>query len=273
MAELILVALSRPEAAIDLLRAALRAARGLDSVRIEALGVRTPAETMIIPSDEAISAAHLAALQDEEIARVSELRRIFEQWGASAQSENLSLSWIEADGLPASVVATRAQSADLVVIERPRRPADHAQRGTTDAAIFGSHRPVLVVPPGAGAAPIGRRPAIAWKDDGRAIKAVIPALRYFADREALSVLIGYRDGPAPDQLPLPLAERGVSATIHPLPIGSDPFGQLLLAKVEEIGADLLVMGAYAHSPLREMLLGGVTRYVLAHARIPVLMRH
>jgi nucleotide-binding universal stress UspA family protein len=58
-----------------------------------------------------------------------------------------------------------------------------------------------------------------------------------------------------------------------LPIGSEPFGKTLLDKVHRLSADLLVMGAYAHSPLRELILGGVTRYILAHADIPVLMRH
>jgi nucleotide-binding universal stress UspA family protein len=61
--------------------------------------------------------------------------------------------------------------------------------------------------------------------------------------------------------------------MHPLAIGAEPFGRTLLDTAKALRADLLVMGAYAHSPLREMLLGGVTRYVLAHAEIPVLMRH
>ena len=51
------------------------------------------------------------------------------------------------------------------------------------------------------------------------------------------------------------------------------FGQALLNKAHELGADMLVMGAYAHSPLREALLGGVMRHMLAHADLPVLMRH
>jgi len=58
-----------------------------------------------------------------------------------------------------------------------------------------------------------------------------------------------------------------------LPIGPGPFGQALLDKARELGADMLVMGAYVHSPLREALLGGVTRHMLAHADLPVLMRH
>jgi nucleotide-binding universal stress UspA family protein len=58
-----------------------------------------------------------------------------------------------------------------------------------------------------------------------------------------------------------------------LPLGSGPFGQTLLHKAHELGADLLVMGAHAHSPLRELILGGVTRFMLGHADLPVLLRH
>ena len=65
----------------------------------------------------------------------------------------------------------------------------------------------------------------------------------------------------------------IRAELHVLPIGPGVFGQALLNKAHELGADMLVMGAYAHSPLREALLGGVTRHMLAHADLPVLMRH
>jgi nucleotide-binding universal stress UspA family protein len=58
-----------------------------------------------------------------------------------------------------------------------------------------------------------------------------------------------------------------------IPIGNEPFGGTLLARAHEVGADMLVMGAYAHSPWRERILGGVTRYLIAHADLPVLMRH
>ena len=52
-----------------------------------------------------------------------------------------------------------------------------------------------------------------------------------------------------------------------------PAGEVLLAKARELGADLLVMGAYSHTRLRERILGGVTKYVLEHADIPVLAFH
>jgi nucleotide-binding universal stress UspA family protein len=58
-----------------------------------------------------------------------------------------------------------------------------------------------------------------------------------------------------------------------LPVGSGVFGEALLARAHVVGADMLVMGAYTHSAWRELVLGGVTRYMLAHADLPVFMRH
>ena len=57
------------------------------------------------------------------------------------------------------------------------------------------------------------------------------------------------------------------------PIGAGALGAALLDKAHELGADMLVMGAYQHSPLREFLLGGVTRHMLAHGDLPMLLRH
>jgi nucleotide-binding universal stress UspA family protein len=87
------------------------------------------------------------------------------------------------------------------------------------------------------------------------------------------VLAGVRAGHPQPVMPEILAEHGVEAVLHVLPIGAAVFGEALLAKVHEIGADLLVMGAYTHTAWRELILGGVTKYMLAHADLPVLMRH
>jgi nucleotide-binding universal stress UspA family protein len=70
-----------------------------------------------------------------------------------------------------------------------------------------------------------------------------------------------------------LVEHGIEAELQIIPIGEEPFGGTLLARAHAVGADMLVTGAYAHSPLRELILGGVTRYLIAHADLPVLMRH
>jgi nucleotide-binding universal stress UspA family protein len=61
--------------------------------------------------------------------------------------------------------------------------------------------------------------------------------------------------------------------LHTLPVRTGGLGAALLARAHELGADMLVLGAYQHSPLREFLLGGVTRHMLTHADLPMLLRH
>ena len=75
-------------------------------------------------------------------------------------------------------------------------------------------------------------------------------------------------------MPAILAEHGIAAELHALPIGGLARSALRCCeKAHQLGADVLVMGAYQHSPLRQLLLGGVTRYMLSHADLPVLLRH
>jgi len=119
----------------------------------------------------------------------------------------------------------------------------------------------------------GRRIAIAWRDEKQALRALLPALRWLASAEQVHVLVGVRDITHAIEVPRVLAEHGLIASLHVLAIHPGPFGQTLLDTAHRLGADLLVMGAYAHSPLRELILGGVTRHMLAHADLPVLMRH
>ena len=272
MNEVILVALCKPETAHCLLTAARRIADRLAHARIEALAVRMPAVALVLPTEQLLTNALRKRWEVRETERVEQIRHAYQQWAAPIESDRCACNWVDVEGIPEQEVAVRGKRADLLIIDRPAKHPDEACRETVRAAIFECHRPVLLVPPN-WTVPLGRHPAIAWRDDGRAIKAVIPAMRYFAGAEAISVLVGYRGDAKPGGIPVALAEHGVEATVYALPIEAGPFGKQLLAKAAELKADLLVAGAYVHSPLREMLLGGVTRYVLAHAEIPVFMRH
>jgi nucleotide-binding universal stress UspA family protein len=140
------------------------------------------------------------------------------------------------------------------------------------AALFGTDRPVLVVPPGP-ASHFGERVAIAWWDDKRTDRSVLAALRLFSRAKQVHVLAGARAAAPRPCLPDILAEHGVTAELHVLPVGTGAFGEILLREAHAIGADLIVMGAYTRSPWRQLMLGGMTRYMLAHADLPVLMRH
>jgi nucleotide-binding universal stress UspA family protein len=272
MSDVILVVLGRPGAAASLLCAAECLARLAGGARVNALAVRTPPEYAAVSAEASLTGELLNDLAAAEDERVAALEAAFTRWAAGLAEAPFTARLSSPEGFSDRIVGNEGRRADFVLVARPTSSDDDATRRAFRAALFRTERPVFVVPPGT-AAPFGRRVAIAWRDDARAAKAVLPALRCLGGAERVHVLAGVRQGagqPAPPQM---LLDHGIDAELHVLPIGHGPFGRALLDKVHELGADMLVMGAYAHSPLREALLGGVTRYMLAHADLPVLMRH
>jgi nucleotide-binding universal stress UspA family protein len=272
MPGVILTVLDHPTAAVGLLAASLRLAALSGADRINALVVRTPPEASISQSEEILSEQREAELRAAESDRANAVHAAFDAWVAGAQQAGVEAEWIDIDGIPELLVEERGKRADFLVIEQPARHDYGTSWQALHAALFATSRPVLVVPRNA-SGDFGHRIAIAWRNDERAAKATLAGLRCLAEAEHVFVLAGTRSSSAPAPMPEILAEHGIKAELHELPIGSGVFGAVLLAKAHELGADLLVMGAYQHHPLRELLLGGVTRHMLHNADIPVLMRH
>ena len=173
----------------------------------------------------------------------------------------------------ATEMEARGCRADFIVAAQPALDDDKAARHAFRAALFKTERPLLMLPSSQPAGMFGRNVAIAWRDDPRTLKAVVPAMRLLSEATEVHLLAGARAGSPTPTIPPVLVEHNVPAMLHVLAIGSGPFGELLLSRARELGADLLIMGAQGHTRLREMLLGGVTSYVVAHAELPVLMRH
>jgi nucleotide-binding universal stress UspA family protein len=269
VAGVILTVLDQPTAADALLAATHCLAELCEAKRINALLVRTPPEALLALSEEVLTAQREAALRDMEAARAKAVRAVFDAW-AAALPPGLRTDWIDIDGISELIVEERGRRADWIVIERPYDYGTSWQ--ALRAAMFATDRPVLLVPPNC-TAEFGRRVAIAWRDDERATKAVLAAIRCLTRCERGYALAGMRDGTPQPQVPAILLKHGITAELHVLKIREVPFGAALLRKAHELGADMLIMGAYQHSPLRELLLGGVTRHVMSHADLPVLLRH
>jgi nucleotide-binding universal stress UspA family protein len=111
--------------------------------------------------------------------------------------------------------------------------------------------------------------AIAWQDDERAVKAVRASLPILSKATHVHVL---HAGEAP-VMPAVLEEHGVTAEVHAVPEGKGSTGERILRTARAVGADLLVMGAFAHGEWRELMFGGVTRTMLAEADLPLFVRH
>jgi nucleotide-binding universal stress UspA family protein len=211
--------------------------------------------------------------------RVLALATAAQALAASPRPDDVPLAALTADEDIGAAVEARGSRADFLVVGQPQADDATPHRRAFRAALLATERPVLMVPAAAPAdgtgtaALFGERVGIAWRDDARAVKAVMPALRLLTAARAVHLLTGLRPGvPAPAK-PAVLAEHGIEAEFHQLAIGAEPFGKTLLARLAELQADLLIMGAYAHNPLHEALLGGLTRYMVANATLPVLFRH
>ncbi len=186
-----------------------------------------------------------------------------------------SAAWREEDGREEDAVTMRGRLADLVVMARPRPGHEPPYLASVQAALGETGRPLLLVP-AATAAPVGTTVVIAWNGSAEAARAVSAALP-FITRAGKVVVLSAPEGrslaPTCADLATYFAWRGVDVACHTVAADGAAVGAALLHEAAGLGADLFVMGAYTHSRWRETILGGVTRHILSHAEIPVLMCH
>lgn len=179
--------------------------------------------------------------------------------------------WRHLEGDPGDVLAGLARTADLTIGPRiEARGIDALALQPIEQAALGAGGPVLVVPTAGFAAELGRRVLVGWNGRKEAARALKDALPFLAGALAVEIVtIGEQGADSLDGA-LALVERhGVAATGRRLP-EADDVGAALLARMAELAADLLVMGVYSHSRLRQLVLGGATRHVLQHAKGAVL---
>jgi nucleotide-binding universal stress UspA family protein len=260
--------LDNPAAAAGLLAAAGCLAEMAGGARINVLAPRVPPASTILATEEVLTRDRQARLRAQELARVSALKASFDAWSMTAPHAE----WMDMEAIAHELIVKWGRQADLVVLERPGQRDYGATWQALPAALFETDRPLVLVPPNP-TVPFGRRIAIAWRDDPHATRAVLSALRTITQATAVHLLAGVRRGAPQPRMPEILLEHGITADIQVIPIGDQPFALALLERAHALGADMLVMGAYAHSPWRNLLLGGVTRWIIAHTDLPVLMRH
>ncbi len=190
-------------------------------------------------------------------------------------STGASASWRSLNGRADQVLSEEARIHDLVVMSAVDRHDVVQGRDVVESALFGAGRPVLVVPDTVPES-LGDRVFIAWNRSTQSARAVAGAMPLIA--AAHDVTIGYVDtgaktGPGPDALVESLAWHGIEADIQRIAAEGGPVHELLLSRAADGKSDLMIMGAYSHSRLREMVMGGVTRNVLNHPSLATLMVH
>ena len=272
MSSVILAVLGHESTTLAVLEAARNLSVLLGEANMIALAVEQPSKTSALEAGTLIAeVAERVNARDRERQRIRAIEDLFNHWAAEARRDGSNVLWHGIAGSSRREVINRGRRADLIVIARPSPDDDSQIRAGFRAALLHTDRPVLVVPPG-WSEPFGSNVAIAWRDDGRAVKTVIPALRFLSGASQVHVLAGVRGDAARLPVPRVFQDRGIAVSVHALPV-KPRFGRILLEKAHSLRADLLVMGAYSRSRWREIVFGGMTQFVLEHADLPVLMRH
>ena len=225
----------------------------------------------------------ISAAEKQADIRASAARRVFDavcaRHGvklAAAPVAEVSAEWLDVPGQEEEVVAWRGRLADLVVVGRPGPDGGGTAPMTLNAALMESGRPLLLIPPDLPPT-LGKTIAIAWNgsaEAGRAVGCALPLLEKAASVTILSVSEDDRTATATaGELSAYLAWHGITAGCRKLTGPASHAGEALCTECASLGADLLVMGAYTHSRLRQLILGGVTRHIVHHAPLPCQMCH
>src|SRR5580704_6464983 len=231
----------------------------------------TPAETFARGKGmESIIEVHRAQLERIEAEHRAQFENIVRRCGI--RSEWRSLPYLSSE------VGVHAYYADLVVIARPESAGPSTgPPGLAESLVLSSGRPIIMFP-ARGTVSQVRRILVAWNATRESIRAVADALPLLVKAKAVQVLVvdhernraGHGQDPGAD-IARHLTRHDAQVEVQRLSSGGKDVGQLLLSQAAAFGADLLVMGAYGHSQLREWMFGGVTRTVLYQAALPVLL--
>jgi nucleotide-binding universal stress UspA family protein len=267
------------------LATALTIARAWNA-HVTALHVRVDSRDVAPLAGEGLSGAMIeemmSATEKESNDRAHAVRSMFERFVARHDVvvqeahpglNHATASFAAVTGREEDIVAQQARLADLTVVPHPDSGEDVSSSDALHAVLFDSGRPVLisprVTPP-----QIGKRVCLAWNGTAESASSVQAALPWMQRADAVAILSaeGYqRRGPGAPDLAAYLALHDVHAEIVTFRAVGGSVGAGLLAAAADFDSDLLSMGAYSHSRLRQLILGGVTRHVLENSRLPVMM--
>ena len=185
----------------------------------------------------------------------------------------------------ADVVMRHGRTADLLVLGQSEQKLDfYGSADTSGDIMLRAGRPVLMVPMKGRNGPIGKRILVAWKDSREAARAVFDAMPFLVDADMVHILTvkqpPRRNTDATRGMPIPAADIAATLAHHDVRceiigrVGSESsVGAEILAQVKESGCDMVVMGGYGHSRMREIIFGGATRSLFDNMTVPVLMSH
>ena len=230
----------------------------------------------------AIGVAHIPAGETEPR---EEVQRAMDRFASAGDRSGISRETRLAKcsaGKFAEQLSVQARHVDLTIIGQPSSEGANGKQHTAlyEELLFHSGRPVLVVPWAGHPKPKPRTAIVAWDASSTAARALSDAMPILSLTEKVIVLVATDDrqsdlgtDPGTD-IAHHLARHDLNVEVRRIPLDPEtPTADLLLSQSADLGADLMVMGGYHHSRMREVLFGGVTRTVIKTMTVPVLMPH
>jgi nucleotide-binding universal stress UspA family protein len=260
------------------LAAALALARRFDSY-IEGFALRFRVNEFI--AVDMAGAIPLETLREESLDEGRRARAMFEAFmqehsvprgdGAAA---SLSYGWRDDAPDGEDFVGSHGRVFDVIVMSRSESSSAGLHERAIESGLFDSGRPVLIAGP-TPPAQIGTHVLVHWNrstEQARVTAFAMPLLRK-AERITVLHVEGGQEVPGPSaaQATRHLQRNGLKAELMTVGLQGRSTGEAVLAAAQSLGCDLLVKGAYTQSRLRQMIFGGATRHILAHATLPVLM--
>jgi nucleotide-binding universal stress UspA family protein len=208
--------------------------------------------------------------------KAAHVRDVLDQSGISysVETEYADRGWLD------DAIGIRARYSDLVCLSRNMLDANKSAGPLLEGSIFQSARPVMIVPTGFTPTLRPKKVLVAWDSRREAARAVYDALDMLSSSEEICVAVVdpvasdiYQGAEPGADIALYLARHGLHVTVEQLASGGRSVAEVLKQHATDMSADLLVMGAYGHSRVRERIFGGVTLELCEAANLPILMAH
>ena len=218
----------------------------------------------------------------ETLERERETRRaaVASRFNELVGSESIHCDLVMEDGDPVRWLGLHGRYADLIIAGQPGEEQDLlGTGGIPGAAALTSGRPVLMIPRAGTGNLAPDRIVVGWNGAQEAIRAIDDALPFLTRAGRVEVLtVGPDDNPetgasSAERMSRHLSRHGVAAEGNFLPQPESDTAEAFLAHAVRSGANMVVMGAYGRSRLREFVLGGMTRYMLTYSSLPLFLSH
>ena len=193
---------------------------------------------------------------------------------AKSESANISSQFSAVEGDVSTALNQFSRYADLLIApQRKNDRFDFNPYYQLSDVLLGAACPVLLLPDNQPPALPPETALLAWdgkRECARALMAAMPMLSQVKKIDVVSV--NYEDDDA-KEIAQHIDRHGIEATVHSIKGGQTDIGSVLLDQASSLGSQMIIMGAYGHSRIRELMLGGATRHILEHVQLPVLFSH